>query len=317
RGGYKGEKLSLNFQNIDVRAVLQVIADFTGLNIITSDTVQGNLTLRLKDVPWDQALDIIMQTKGLDMRKNGNVVLIAPREELALKEKQQLESQVQINDLEPLQTELFQLNYAKANDILNIVNVQSGRGGQGGSGARFLSKRGTAFVDPRTNILFVTDIPSKLDEVRRVIRQIDTTVRQVLIEARIVIADDKFSRQLGIRFGQQTGATLLNRRYAFGSGGSLSTTPVVSIGSGTSGTVTRTAATQTPFELASGIATAGYSDSPQLNVNLPVANAAGQIALTLINLGSGNLINLELSALEADSRGKVVSSPRVVTQDNG
>jgi len=315
RGGYKGEKLSLNFQNIDVRAVLQVIADFTGLNIITSDTVSGSLTLRLKDVPWDQALDIIMQTKGLDMRKNGNVVLIAPREELALKEKQQLESQVQISDLEPLQTELFQLNYAKAQDILNIVNVQTAGGGQGASGARFLSKRGTAFVDPRTNILFVTDIPSKLDEVRRIIRQIDTTVRQVLIEARIVIADDRFSRSLGIRFGQQTGATLGNRRYAIGLGGSLSTQPVVSLPCTATG-CTRETRTQTPFELASGLATAGYSDSPQLNVNLPIANPAGQLALTLINLGSGNLINLELSALEADNRGKVVSSPRVITADN-
>ena len=316
RAGYKGEKLSLNFQNIEVRAVLQVIADFTGLNIVTSDTVQGSLTLRLKDVPWDQALDIILQTKGLDMRKNGNIVLIAPREELALKEKQQLESQAQINDLEPLQTEMFQLNYAKAQDILNIVNVrQAGQGG-GNAGASFLSKRGTAFIDPRTNILFVTDIGSRLEEVRRVIRQIDTSVRQVLIEARIVIADDKFSRQLGIRFGQQTGATLFGRRYAYGSGGSLSTTPVVSLSGGQGGTVTRETRTQTPFELASGIASAGYSDSPQLNVNLPVANAAGQLALTLINLGSGNLINLELSALEADNRGKVVSSPRVITGDN-
>jgi len=317
RAGYKGEKLSLNFQNIEVRSVLQVIADFTGLNIVTSDTVQGSLTLRLKDVPWDQALDIILQTKGLDMRKNGNIVLIAPREELALKEKQQLESQAQINDLEPLQTEMFQLNYAKAQDILNIVNVQTGQtNSAGSSGQRFLSKRGTAFVDPRTNILFVTDIAARLEEVRRVIRQIDTSVRQVLIEARIVIADDKFGRQLGIRFGQQTGATLGNRRYAFGSGGSLSTQPVVSLSSGSGGTVTRETRTQTPFELASGIATAGYSDSPQLNVNLPVANAAGQLALTLINLGSGNLINLELSAMEADNRGKVVSSPRVITGDN-
>ncbi len=316
RAGYKGEKLSLNFQNIEVRAVLQVIADFTGLNIVTSDTVQGSLTLRLKDVPWDQALDIILQTKGLDMRKNGNIVLIAPREELALKEKQQLESQAQINDLEPLQTEMFQLNYAKASDILTIVN--SGRVGGTGpdTGARFLSRRGTAFVDPRTNILFVTDIAGRLEEVRRVIRQIDTSVRQVLIEARIVIADDKFSRQLGVRFGQQTGATLFGRRYAYGSGGSLSTTPVVSLSGGAGGTVTRETRTQTPFELASGLASAGYSDSPQLNVNLPVANAAGQLALTLINLGSGNLINLELSALEADNRGKVVSSPRVITGDN-
>jgi type IV pilus assembly protein PilQ len=317
RPGYKGEKLSLNFQNIEVRSVLQVIADFTGLNIVTSDTVNGSLTLRLKDVPWDQALDIILQTKGLDMRKNGNIVLIAPREELALKEKQQLESQAQINELEPLQTETFQLNYAKAGDILNIIKGTSGAGAAGApTAAQFLSKRGTAFVDPRTNILFVTDIAGRLEEVRRVIRQVDTPVRQVLIEARIVIADDTFSRQLGIRFGQQTGATLFNRRYAIGTGGSLATQPVVSLSGGTGGTVTRTTETQTPFELASGIATAGYSSPNQLNINLPVANPAGQLALTLINLGSGNLINLELSALEADNRGKVVSSPRVITGDN-
>jgi type IV pilus assembly protein PilQ len=304
RAGYKGEKLSLNFQNVEVRAVLQVIADFTGLNIITSDTVTGSLTLRLKDIPWDQALDIIMQTKGLDMRKNGNVVLIAPREELAVKEKQQLESLQQINDLEPLQTEMFQLNYQKADAIKALISDKE---------SKFLSKRGTAVVDARTNILFVQDTGGRLEEVRRLIRQIDVTVRQVVIESRIVIADDKFGRQLGVRFGMQTGFTL-NRRYAGGLGGTLNTQPVVSSSGGT--TTTRDTRTQTPFELASGIATAGYSDSPQLNVNLPVINPAGQLALTLINLGSGNLINLELSALEADSRGKVVSSPRVVTADN-
>ena len=303
RQGYKGEKLSLNFQNVEVRAVLQVIADFTGLNIITSDTVTGSLTLRLKDIPWDQALDIIMQTKGLDMRKNGNVVLIAPREELAVKERQQLESRQQISDLEPLQTEMFQLNYQKAEAVQKLISDKE---------QKFLSKRGSAVVDPRTNILFVQDTASRLEEVRRVIRQIDVTVRQVLIESRIVIASDKFSRQLGVRLGVQTGFTL-QRRYAGGFGGTLSTTPVVTC----TGTVcTRETRTQTPYELASGIATAGYSDSPQLNVNLPVPNPAGQLALTLINLGSGNLINLELSALEADTLGKVISSPRVVTADN-
>lgn len=182
----------------------------------------------------------------------------------------------------------------------------------GGQGS-ILSKRGVAIGDPRTNILIVSDTPARLEEVRKLIRQLDTPVRQVTIESRIVIADDKFSRQLGVRFGVQTGFTL-QKRYAGGFGGSLNTQPVVH----TEGnTVTRDTRTQTPYELASGIATAGYSDSPQLNVNLPVPNPAGQIALTLINLGSGNLINLELSALEADSRGKVVSSPRVVTQDNG
>ncbi|MEO8754422.1 MAG: type IV pilus secretin PilQ [Casimicrobiaceae bacterium] len=321
RGGYKGEKLSLNFQNVEVRAVLQVIADFTGLNIITSDTVQGSLTLRLKDIPWDQALDIILQTKGLDMRKNGNVVLIAPREELALKEKQQLENAIQIGELEPLVSESFQLNYIKASDLEKLVtsNRQQAYGagaGQtattGGQGS-ILSKRGVAVVDPRSNILFVQDTASRLEEVRRIIRQIDTPIRQVLIEARIVIASDTFSQQLGIRFGQQTGFTFMNGKYAAGSSGSLNTTPVVK----TEGDkLIRETRTQTPFELASGLASAGYSDSPQLNVNLPVPSAAGQLALTLINLGSGNLINLELSALEADARGKVVSSPRVVTGDN-
>ena len=321
RGGYKGEKLSLNFQNVEVRAVLQVIADFTGLNIITSDTVQGSLTLRLKDIPWDQALDIILQTKGLDMRKNGNVVLIAPREELALKEKQQLENAIQIGELEPLVSESFQLNYIRAQDLLNLITSnRQQRFGEGagqtattGGQGSIISKRGVAVIDPRSNILFVTDTASRLEEVRKIIRQIDTPIRQVVIEARIVIASDTFSRQLGIRFGQQTGFTFLNKRYSAGSGGSLATQPVVH----TQGdTIIRDTRTQTPFELASGLASAGYSDSPQLNVNLPVPTPAGQLALTLINLGSGNLINLELSALEADARGKVVSSPRVVTGDN-
>ncbi len=323
RQGYKGDKLSLNFQNVDVRAVLQVIADFTGLNIITSDSVSGNLTLRLKEIPWDQALDIIMQTKGLDMRKNGSVVLIAPREELALKEKQQLESQIQISQLEPLLLESFQLNYMKATDFEKMLSsntrqaygLGAGQTRSSGGQGSILSERGIAFTDPRTNILFVQDTASRLEEVRKIIRQLDTPIRQVQIEARIVIAKDTFSRELGIKLGVQTGATF-NNKYALGMGGSLSTQPVVS---GGRLTTTRETRTQTPFELASGIAYAGYSDNPQLNVNLPVTNVlgpAGQLALTLINLGSGNLINLELAALEADNRGKVVSSPRVVTGDN-
>ena len=289
RGGYKGEKLSLNFQNVEVRAVLQVIADFTGLNIITSDTVQGALTLRLKDIPWDQALDIILQTKGLDMRKNGNVVLIAPREELALKEKQQLENAIQIGELEPLISESFQLNYIKAQDILNLITSnrqqQFGAGaGQtpttGGQGS-IISRRGVAIIDPRSNILFVTDTAARLEEVRKIIRQIDTPIRQVQIEARIVIASDRFSQQLGVRFGQQTGFTFLNKKYSAGSGGSLSTQPVVH----TEGDrIIRDTRTQTPFELASGLATTGYSDSPQLNVNLPVPNAAGPVSYTHLTL---------------------------------
>jgi type IV pilus assembly protein PilQ len=325
RGGYKGEKVSFNFQSIDVRSVLQVIADFTGLNIITSDTVQGSLTLRLKDIPWDQALDIILQSKDLDMRKSGNVVRIAPREELAIREKQQLESAAQISELEPMQVESFQLNYMKAGDFANLLSTnrqqQFGLGaGQtattGGQGS-ILSKRGVAFVDPRTNVLFVQDTPARLEEVRRMIRQLDVPIRQVLIEARIVIAGDKFSRQLGVRFGQQTGFSFNRGRYSVGSTGSLNTQPTVR----TEGDrIVRETRTPTPFEIASPTVAPygypGYSDPQALNINLPIANAAGQLAMTLINLGSGNLINLELSALEAENRGKVVSSPRVITADN-
>jgi len=317
--GFKGEKLSLNFQNVEVRSVLQVIADFTGLNIITSDTVTGSLTLRLKDIPWDQALEIIMQTKGLDMRKNGNVVLIAPREELAVKERQQLENAQQIRELEPLVMESFQLNYMKASDFQQLLSTNrqqrfgagAGQTATTGGQGSILSQRGVAFVDPRTNVLFVQDTAAVLEEVRKIIRQLDTPIRQVMIEARIVIASDKFSKQLGVRFGAQTGFTF--NKYAVGQGGNLDTQPVVRL---QGDKLVRDTRTQTPFELASGIASAGYSDSPQLNVNLPVINPAGQLALTLINLGSGNLINLELSALEADTRGKVISSPRVVTADN-
>lgn len=307
RKGYKGDKLSLNFQNVEVRAVLQVIADFTGLNIITSDTVQGNLTLRLKDVPWDQALDIIMQTKGLDMRKNDSVVLIAPRDELALQEKQRFEAQQQLSDLEPLQTEMFQLNYQKADNIQKLLSD---------SNQKFLSKRGSAVVDARTNILFVQDTAARLEEVRQLIQKVDIAVRQVLIEARIVIASDGFSRKLGVRFGAQAGFTFGN--YAVGTTGSLVTDPVVEVDDNN---VTRETETATPWEIAAGsvlrgMGFPGYSTEESLNVNLPVATPAGSLAMTLINLGSGNLINLELSALEADHRGKVVSSPRVITADN-
>ena len=172
--------------------MLQVIADFTSLNIITSDTVTGNLTLRLKDVPWDQALDIILQAKGLDMRKTGNVVWIAPRDELATKEKLALEAQQQIADLEPMRTETFQLNYQKADDFKKILSDAT---------QKILSKRGSAVIDPRTNMLFIQDIPSKLDEVRQLLKVTDIPSRQVLIEARIVEASDTFSRNLGARLG--------------------------------------------------------------------------------------------------------------------
>jgi type IV pilus assembly protein PilQ len=287
--GYSGEKLSLNFQNVEIRSVLQVIADFTGLNIITSDTVQGNLTLRLKDVPWDQALDIILKSKSLDKRKSGNVVLIAPKDELAAREKLELESKQQINDLEPLNTETYRLKYQKAE---NLKKIFDGGGGGGDGGRKILSKRGSAVLDPRTNTLFVQDTPGRLEEIRRLIGEIDVPSRQVLIEARIVIADDKFSRQLGARFGVQGPGKTSNQQLGYGS--TLSDTVVHA-----------------------GVPITGSPAANALNnnVSLPVVGAAGTIALTLFRAASNDLINIELSALETDNRGKVISSPRVITAD--
>ncbi len=307
--GYSGEKLSLNFQNVEVRAVLQVIADFTGLNIITSDTVGGNLTLRLKDVPWDQALDIILQAKGLSKRKNGNVVLIAPTDELAAKEKLQLEAQAAVSDLEPVRTESFALSYAKAEDLKKLLSDKD---------QKILSKRGAVSVDERTNTLFVQDTGGRLEEARRLIQQLDVPVRQVLIEARIVIADDKWGRQLGARFGTQSAFN--SRNYNFG----VSGTGVDTVNPLTNNPVSRGSSSLTypggdpqfPFNTSQSVGTIPIGAQPeQLNVNLPVVGAAGQIALSILNLGSGNLVNFELSALEADNRGKVVSSPRVITAD--
>ncbi|MCX7151807.1 MAG: type IV pilus secretin PilQ [Proteobacteria bacterium] len=294
RGGYNGEKLSLNFQNVEVRSVLNVIADFTDLNIITSDSVGGNLTLRLKDVPWDQALDIILQTRGLDMRKNGNVLWIAPRDELATKEKLQLESQAQIVDLEQTRTESFQLNYQKASEVAALLsNPQQ----------RMLSKRGSAVVDTRTNKLFVQDVPSRLEEVRKVITQIDIPVRQVLIEARIVEATDNFSKNLGARLGvnalTSNQITSSGNSPRFGFGGNLNQTATI------------------PGPAAQGFGTSSLDNS--LASNLPAGGingySAGVFSMILYNSSMTRFLNLEISALEADGKGKVISSPRVVTAD--
>ncbi len=306
--GYAGEKLSLNFQNVEVRAVLQVIADFTGLNIITSDTVGGNLTLRLKDVPWDQALDIILQAKGLSKRKNGNVILIAPTDELAAKEKLALEAQAAVSDLEPVRTESFALSYAKAEDLQKLLTNKD---------QKILSKRGTATVDERTNTLFVQDTGGRLEEARRLIQQLDVPVRQVLIEARIVIADDTWGRQLGVRFGTQSAFNTNN--YNVGVSGTLTDTITPVQGNPVSRGAASLASTLNSVTGGFGGGTAGLmpngAQPEQLNVNLPVVGAAGQLALSILNLGSGNLVNVEISALEADNRGKVVSSPRVITAD--
>lgn len=318
RAGYKGEKLSLNFQDIAVRSVLQVIGDFTGLNIIVSDTVTGNVTLRLKDVPWDQALDLVMQARSLDMRKNGNVVWIAPKEELALKEKQELEAKAQVADIEPLRTEIFQLNYQKAEDVrLMLKPTGSGTGAGAGTGGGVLSKRGNVSVDARTNILVVQDTPSKLAEVRALIQRIDISVKQVLIEARVVIADDKFSRQLGARFG--IGAGVYNNGRNIGITGTPSGDPLQANVPGT-GIATGFSPSSYYWRIKPDTTTGGvtgeYINSVPYNVNLPVTNPAGTLAMTFLNLGNGNLVNLELSAAEAANRGKVISSPRVVTANN-
>jgi type IV pilus assembly protein PilQ len=291
RGRYTGEKLSLNFQNVEVRAVLNVIADFTDLNIITSDSVGGNITLRLKDVPWDQALDIILQTRGLDMRKSGNVIWIAPRDELATREKLALESQSQINELEATRTEAFQMNYQKAADVQKLLSDPN---------QRMLSKRGSAVVDARTNTLFVQDTPSRLEEVRKLIARIDVAVRQVMIEARIVEANEAFNKNLGARLGLFESA--VNRRIdgvrgpAFGA----------EIGN-----------TLQAIGVAEG--TANVSGAGATNSNLPAAGlnsfTAGVFSFVLFNNALTRFLNVEISALEADGKGKTISSPRVLTAD--
>jgi type IV pilus assembly protein PilQ len=272
RQGYKGEKLSLNFQNIEVRSVLQVIADFTGFNIITSDTVGGNITLRLKDVPWDQALDIIMQARGLGMRKDGNVILIAPAEELAAKEKQRLEAQRQIEDLEPLRTETFTLKYHQAEAFKTILTDPK---------QKILSSRGSAVIDPRTNTLFVQDTERNLEKVERILKVVDVPIRQVLIESRIVLADDGFAKSLGAKFG------ITKQAGRFGVSGSQST--AVDAAKGT------------------------ISES-SLITNLPASgDGLGTIGLSFFKESMNLLLSMELSASEADNKTKTISSPKVIT----
>ncbi len=286
--GYSGEKLSLNFQNIEVRSLLQVIADFTNFNIVTSDTVTGALTLRLKDVPWDQALQIIMDAKGLGMRKSGSVLWIAPKDEIDARTKRDYEAAMEIQKLEPLRTQGFQLNYAKAADILQQITTSSG-GGSGGTGTstRFLSSRGSAISEPRTNQLFVTDTPSKLEEMKALLTTLDVPVRQVMIEARIVEARDTFGRSLGVKFGGGV------------AGSNASMTSSQFLPNGSSG---------------------GGSTFPSGNfVNLPASvsglNTVGQVAFSVFNSSMSRFLSLELSALEAEGDGKIISNPRLVTAD--
>lgn len=299
--GYNGEKLSLNFQNIEVRSLLQVIADFTNFNVVTSDSVSGAVTLRLKDVPWDQALDIILQAKGLGMRKSGNVLWIAPKDEIAAREKQELESKASVESLETLRTQGFQMNYAKASDIAGQI---TGAGAAGGASARILSPRGSVIAEPRTNQLFVTDIPSKLEQVQQLIAKLDIPVRQVLIEARIVEADDRFGRSLGVRLG---GSDLRGVRGGE-AGYPVSGPNRVAIGG------SYNAVSSTTVESENTMDTVNTSF-----VNLPSTGAGGFLpaafAVSLFSSAANRFLNLEISALEADGRGKIVSSPRVVTAD--
>jgi type IV pilus assembly protein PilQ len=286
--GYNGQKLSLNFQSIEVRSLLQVIADFTNFNIVTSDSVAGSVTLRLQDVPWDQALDIILQAKGLGMRKTGNVLWVAPKDEIAAKEKLDLETVVAVQNLEPLRTQAFQINYGKASDIAAGLIASSSGAGQGVTATRILSSRGSVISENRTNQLFVTDIPSKLEQVQQLISKIDIAVRQVLIEARIVEASDSFGKSLGVKLG------------GGGTAGASGDKPGISLGSS--------------YVAGSAATTSGNF------VNLPSTGALGsgspgQFAVSIFGAGADRFLNLEISALEAEGKGKVVSSPRVVTAD--
>lgn len=277
RFGYTGEKLSLNFQDIELRSVLQLLADFTDLNVVVSDTVEGKLTLRLKNVPWDQALDIILQTKALDKRQSGNVIMVAPADEIARREQAELESLKQKTELAPLRTEFFQANYAKAAELAELM--KSGTGS-------ILSDRGSVTVDDRTNTLLINDTAEQLAEIRALVHRLDVPIRQVLIESRIVIASDDFNKDIGVRWGVNRNTTLSDGEGTIVSGNNTGVTNLLN------------------------------GESPgngRFNVNLPATNSAGSLGLALAKLPFGTLLELELSAMQAEGTGEVISSPRVIT----
>ena len=312
--GYQGPRVSINYQNGDVRALLRLMAEELGLNAVISETVTGTTTLVLKDVPADQVIDIIFQQKGLDMRKKGNIIMIAPRDEIATREKLEFESQQQISDLEPIKLEQYELNYQKAPDVAKLLAGQPLAGGQPQAGGtagtvqRILSKRGSAVADPQSNIVFVNDIPSKLEEIRAFIRAIDIGARQVLIEARVVEATDDFNKSLGVKMNflnakaQQIGGS---GTYV---GGGAYTTPVVTSSTAISNGVPTTTTNVTP----------GTQTSTSMGgVNLPsYTTTGGTLAFSLFNASLTHILNLELSALETDGVGKLISSPRVITANN-
>ena len=280
RFAYTGEKLSLNFQDIDVRSVLQLIADFTDLNLVASDTVQGNITLRLQNVPWDQALDLVLKTKGLDKRKIGNVLLVAPADEIAARERQEMEAQKQIAELAPLRRELIQVNYAKASQIAALF--QSVTSGQG-------DERGSVTVDDRTNSIIAYQSQDKLDELRRVVAQLDIPVRQVMIEARIVEANVDYSKSLGVRWGGSFGADGGSKWTGYGAGSN------VGAGSNESGN--------------------RVGEPSNLNAPFVDLGGAGTSSLGVGFVTNHAILDLQLSAMEKTGNGEVVSQPKVVTAD--
>jgi type IV pilus assembly protein PilQ len=292
---YTGERLTLNFQDIETRAVLQLLADASGQNIVVSDSVNGSVTLRLQNVPWDQALDIVLRTKGLDKRRQDNVIIVAPTEELAVREKAELAARKDIQELAPLRFEFLQVNYAKAADLAKLIKSQTGS---------LLSNRGHIAVDERTNTLLIEDTSDRLADIRRLVGTLDIPVRQVLIETRVVIVNDDFNRQLGAVVGfTQVGSNGSNGLWTT-SGSAAATDSIVS------SALTNLASSSTSSAFPVTLPT-GSSASERYNVNLPVSSPAGSIALGV--LSKNFLVDLELSAAQTEGRGEVVSSPRVIT----
>jgi type IV pilus assembly protein PilQ len=293
---YKGERLTLNFQDIETRAVLQLLAETSGQNIVVSDSVQGNVTLRLQNVPWDQALDIVLRTKGLDKRQEGNVIYVAPAEELAAREKQMLESQKAMTELAPVRTEYLQVNYAKASDLAALIKLQGK--------TSLLSERGSVSIDERTNTLLLQDTPDRLNDIRRLVSTLDIPVKQVLIEARIVIVSDDFSRSLGVRFG---GAFVGN--YGSNDGLMYVGSNGLNSADGDRGPIISPNGPGGVAIDGNQVATPPVPD--RYLVNLPISNPAARLAMTLLD--SDYVVDLEITAAQNEGRGEIVSSPRVIT----
>jgi type IV pilus assembly protein PilQ len=273
---YEGKAISLNFQDIPVRTVLQLIADFNGLNLVITDSVSGNITLRLDDVPWEQALDIILKVRGLGKRMDGNVLMIAPATELAAKEREQLETNKQVEDLAPLYSEFIQINYAKASDIAAMLS---------GNSASLLSERGNVSIDARTNTLLIKDTASVIDSVKEMVEVLDIAVRQVVIEARMVTVSDSVGEDLGIQWGVSGNATDSSSSTTLSTSGTIA-----GIEGGTTGDV-----------------------NDRLNVNLPASSVAGSIAFQVARFANGDILDLELSALEQENKAEIIASPRITT----